>query len=742
MLDRRISRSLTGNVSFIKRRLRDALFIIGFLFLISSVAGPYWGSSLVKRPGQSRDIMVVLDTSRSMLATDISPSRLKHAKWFIQSLLEQTPGDRFGLIAFAGHAFLECPLTQDRNGILLFLNDINTDTISVGGTNIEEALRTALDAFKAAEGQHRAIVLITDGDELQGDSSNVLQDLSKRKIPIYVVGIGDPTLGSVIQIEGNKFIADKNGNRVKSKLNEASLQRIAQSVDGTYVHSTVVHDGLQHIVDKVQKLVPEQQENNTISRPVERYQFPLLIGFICLLARMFIGERISEPNKFIGSNRFPIFWKSTQVLLIVTGMNSILSIRLQGQESDSNESNLIRQEEQPAFGGGSTNSQSNLASPPGISPISDPLFNPDSSGQRAESEKMRLINKSIESIKEKLTQAKDPLEIAYLRYNLAVNYQLKEQNEQAEAEYNSALDSAMDVPELRGTIYQNLGVLKHGQARQDIAVDPDRALDSLAEAQEYYREALRVSPERQALGRNQELVLKDKKLIAEIKKVQKQLADLQQDAQESTEKASEAQQSANSEQDSKNKKKKQEEAKEKTEAAENATNKLKEAAQSLKQNQAAELIEDAAKNLEKAIEEQSKILSQDSSQNTEKEEGGQVAQELINKALQQLGIQKEKEDGDSQETNNEIAQEEETQKTDSDPTNELEEKGTENDKNLSMTDKDSESSSGEQKKLENFDQLQALRILDEIQQEEKDWKAEIKATQKQNRKLKETEKNW
>ena len=290
--DRELGLSLTSNVSEAKRRWREFLAIVALLCLVLAYAGPHFGTHLVQRPVKSRDIMVVLDTSRSMLATDVTPSRLRHARWFVSRLLSATPGDRYGLIAFAGDAYLECPLTQDRNGFMLFLDDIDTNTIPVGGTNLERALNEALDAFAAAESTHRAVLLITDGDELDGSFENVLDDFRDQEIPIFVVGLGNPE-GEYIQLKDGSFV-EYQGEKVKTRLNESGLRKIATATDGTYMRSTVQQDGLGYMTQLVRRLVPSAEGEDTVSRPIERYQIPLFLAVFCLLLRLGTGERRSE----------------------------------------------------------------------------------------------------------------------------------------------------------------------------------------------------------------------------------------------------------------------------------------------------------------------------------------------------------------------------------------------------------------------------------------------------------------
>ena len=172
---------------------RGILFAGVLILLVAAAARPAWGLRILPYSGQGRDLMVVFDVSKSMLSQDVRPSRLEHAKWLVRQLCTRNPGDRFGLIAFAGHAFLECPLTIDKTSFLQSVDELSADTIPVGGTNIQQALTEAIRGFRAAETPHRAVILITDGDELTGDSTKALNEIIQLKIPLFILGIGDPS---------------------------------------------------------------------------------------------------------------------------------------------------------------------------------------------------------------------------------------------------------------------------------------------------------------------------------------------------------------------------------------------------------------------------------------------------------------------------------------------------------------------------------------------------------------------
>ena len=298
ILGKRYSDPEFVNVSPTRRRFRFTLFVIFIVLVIIAAARPYWGYKILPFSGSGRDILVVLDVSKSMLSKDISPSRLAHAKLLLKNLIKATPGDRYGIIAFAGSAFLECPLTGDRNSLYTILNDINTDSIPVGGTNIEKALDEAIRAFKAAEGGYKAVILITDGDELQGDSSNAIKQLENLKIPVFTVGIGDPNKPGLIQLEDDAgqttFLRDSNNELVKSKLNEPQLKKIAEATNGVYIRSTAVDPGLKTLETKISDIIPQKHDSGSMTRPLERFQVPLFIALIFILLWLAIGEKLKN----------------------------------------------------------------------------------------------------------------------------------------------------------------------------------------------------------------------------------------------------------------------------------------------------------------------------------------------------------------------------------------------------------------------------------------------------------------
>ena len=278
-----------------RRVFRFVLLCLAVLCLVVAAARPSWGVQIQELNGQGRDLLFVFDVSRSMLAKDVQPSRLAHAKWLVKELVKLNPGDRFGLIAFAGKGFLECPLTTDRTSFELSLDELSTDSIPLGGTNIQEALAAALQAFKAAETSHRAVILVTDGDELEGNSGKAVDEIVARKIPLFIAGIGDPSQPSIIQVPdgrgGVKTLTDANGNVVNSPLNEKQLGELTKRTGGIYVRSTAGDPGVAALEKRIRALAPHEYETVKTTKPIDRFGYPLAAAFVLLLLRFMVGER-------------------------------------------------------------------------------------------------------------------------------------------------------------------------------------------------------------------------------------------------------------------------------------------------------------------------------------------------------------------------------------------------------------------------------------------------------------------
>ncbi len=276
-----------------RRVVRFLLLLLTAVLLLTAAARPWWGTRPVPYSATGRDVLVLFDVSKSMLATDVAPSRLKHAQYLLKELVNANRGDRFGLVAFAGTSFLECPLTTDRTSFMQYVDELSPESIPVGGTNIERALRTAEEAFQAAEGNFRAILLITDGDELSGESRRAVEALRAKHIPLFILGLGDPDVPALVPEPDGGFKRDAQGELVKTRLAENALRELALSTGGVYVRSTALDSGLSEIERRIKALVPANVGSGVRSVPIERFPYFLIAAAVLLLGYFLLNDRRS-----------------------------------------------------------------------------------------------------------------------------------------------------------------------------------------------------------------------------------------------------------------------------------------------------------------------------------------------------------------------------------------------------------------------------------------------------------------
>jgi len=231
-IEARLVESLVVGVSPARQKIRFVLAILATAALIITLAGPQHGFELEEVEQRGLDIVVAVDTSKSMLATDLAPNRLTRAKLATLELMQKAGSDRLGLVAFAGDAFLECPLTSDNTAFQQTVQELDVNTIPQGGTAIAEAINTTLNAFQE-KGRFKAMVLMTDGEDNDSEPAalDAAREAAKEGLKIFTIGIGTKE-GELLD---PNLVRDQNGNAVKSHLNEALLQQIATITGGFYL---------------------------------------------------------------------------------------------------------------------------------------------------------------------------------------------------------------------------------------------------------------------------------------------------------------------------------------------------------------------------------------------------------------------------------------------------------------------------------------------------------------------------
>jgi Ca-activated chloride channel homolog len=276
------------------RLVRQASLLLASALFAFTLARPQWGVIQETVAFRGRDILIAIDTSRSMLATDVSPSRLGRAKLVAEDLIAALPGERIGLIAFAGEADVQAPLTVDHDTVIDTINHLDTNSIARGGTDIAAAIRAAELALGQKSKTLRALVLLTDGEELDEDGVEAARKAAQSGIRIFTIGVGTPN-GSSISLPNGQVLRDRDGEVVTSKLDEARLKSIAESTGGFYVRLTsttasqVLTQGLLHLGDA-------NLTSRSLTKPIERYQWPLAIGLLFLFLAMLTADRLRRPS--------------------------------------------------------------------------------------------------------------------------------------------------------------------------------------------------------------------------------------------------------------------------------------------------------------------------------------------------------------------------------------------------------------------------------------------------------------
>jgi Ca-activated chloride channel family protein len=291
----RLLPDLARTVDRRRRNVRFTLVFLGLALAVTALAKPRWGYTYEDAKRKGLDLILAADTSRSMLSNDVLPNRLQRVKLALQDLVNELQGDRVGLVAFAGRAFLQAPLTIDYDAAVEAINDLDTNTIPEGGTNISEAVELAVRTFGKSAIGNRAIIIFTDGEDLSGDALKTAKAAADAGVRIFTVGVGTPE-GSLIPLSGegggNTFVKDSKGQVVKSKLDEKRLKEIAESTGGFYLH---LEDGPRTMKQLFAEGLAQMQAGDIDARlsrrPIERYQWPLGAALFFLATAFLMRER-------------------------------------------------------------------------------------------------------------------------------------------------------------------------------------------------------------------------------------------------------------------------------------------------------------------------------------------------------------------------------------------------------------------------------------------------------------------
>lgn len=276
-------------------RTKQLLFISALVFLGIALIGPKVGKKLIEVKRRGVDIMLAFDTSLSMNAEDVKPNRLLRAKYETGKFINQLRGDRIGLVSFAGISYLQCPLTLDYSAAKLFLDIIDTGIIGTQGTALADAIQTALNAFKVKEKKHKVIILISDGEDQEGNLKETIQRVRDEGVIIYTVGVGSVTGAPIpiaqLQGGGQEFKRDRSGRVVTTALEEQVLREIATQSGGKYYNLKSDSEVFTKIYNEIVKLEQKDIRSHEYSDYQDRYQIFLLLAIILVTLELGLTDK-------------------------------------------------------------------------------------------------------------------------------------------------------------------------------------------------------------------------------------------------------------------------------------------------------------------------------------------------------------------------------------------------------------------------------------------------------------------
>jgi Ca-activated chloride channel family protein len=298
----RLLSSLTIGVSPAREKIRLALLVAALAGILIALARPQWGFAWEEAKQQGLDIIVAIDTSRSMLARDVLPNRLEKSKLAVMDLMRLAKSDRMGLVVFAGAAFLQAPLTLDEQAFQQAVEAVSVDIVPVGGTSLSSAIHTTLEAFEKGNDNHKVMVLFTDGEDHDADTETMAaaKEAAEAGMRIFTIGVGTPE-GDLLRVTDEKgnssFFKDDDGNVVKSHLNQTLLQQIATEANGFYLPLQGANP-METLYARGLAPLPKGEETTRLTRVYrERYHWFLGFAVICLVVEALLPERARQRSR-------------------------------------------------------------------------------------------------------------------------------------------------------------------------------------------------------------------------------------------------------------------------------------------------------------------------------------------------------------------------------------------------------------------------------------------------------------
>ena len=297
---------LAADASVRKWFLKGSLVVLAIGFIIVGLANPLMGTRLEDVKQEGVDLFIALDVSLSMKAEDVKPNRLEKAKYEIGNLVRRLSGDRIGLIVFSGQSYVQFPLTTDYSAANLFLDVVDVESVPDPGTAIGSAISLALKSFDWEAQTQKVLVIITDGENNEGDATALAEEAAKKGVLIYTIGMGSPTGVPIPLYDGNgrqtDFKRDRSGNIVLTKLDQATLEKIAANGNGKYYQASNAQDELDAIYKDINALQKREFGTKQFTDFEDQFQYFLGAAFLLLLCEVIISDRktlwLSKLNPF------------------------------------------------------------------------------------------------------------------------------------------------------------------------------------------------------------------------------------------------------------------------------------------------------------------------------------------------------------------------------------------------------------------------------------------------------------
>lgn len=307
--DTELVRMLTPKASKYRPTVKFLLTLIALVLIIIMLARPQTGATISKDKRQGIEVVIALDISNSMLAEDVKPSRLERSKMLIENLIDHFNNDRICFVVFAGDAFVQLPITSDYLSAKMFLQDTSPSLIEAQGTDIGEAINLSLQSFTKDEQYGKAVILITDGEDHEGDAEKMAEKAAKKGVKVFILGIGS-SKGSPIPLGNGDFLKDNSGQVVMTALNEDMCRKVAEAGQGSYIHvdnTSMVENKLDKELKKLQK----GEINGVIYKDFdEQFQVVAILCLIFLIIEVLVLEVKNKTLNKVDGFIKRIGWRS------------------------------------------------------------------------------------------------------------------------------------------------------------------------------------------------------------------------------------------------------------------------------------------------------------------------------------------------------------------------------------------------------------------------------------------------